>query len=47
MIETSAQNKRAWEYDAYEFWCKHNGTPAELAEKLMADPAKALKRHAA
>ncbi len=47
MIDSSAQNKKAWEHDAYEFWCRHNGTPAELAVKLVADPAKALKRHAA
>ncbi len=47
MIETSMQNKKAWEYDAYDFWCRHNGMPAELAEQLTADPLRALKRHAA
>ncbi len=47
MIESSKQNKKAWEYNAYDFWCSHNGTPAELAAKLMADPGKAIKRHAA
>ena len=41
------QNKRAWEYNAYNFWRQHNGEPAELAEKLAADPLRALKRFAA
>lgn len=46
MIEASAQNKKAWEYNAYDFWGSHNGVPAALAEQLKADPMKALKRHA-
>ena len=44
MREYSKQNKKAWEYSAYEFWLKHNGTPAVLAEKAMADPLQMLKR---
>ncbi len=47
MIRSSAQNKKAWEYNAYEFWCRHNGVPAELADKLQANPLAAIKRHAA
>lgn len=47
MIPSSAQNKKAWEYNAYEFWCSHNGAPAVLAQKLSADPLAAIKRHAA
>ena len=47
MIDYIAQNKQAWEYNAYDFWCSHNGTPAELAQTLKADPWKALRRHAA
>ena len=46
MTDYIAQNKKAWEYNAYDFWCSHNGSPAELAEKLKADPLKAIKRHA-
>ena len=45
MIDYSAQNKKAWEYDAYEFWRRHNGTPAELAAQLVADPHRTLRRH--
>lgn len=47
MSDYIAQNKRAWEYNAYVFWCSHNGSPAVLAEKLKADPLKAIRRHAA
>ena len=47
MNDYVAQNKKAWEYNAYHFWCKHNGTPDELAEKLAADPLQALKRFTA
>ena len=47
MVDYSMQNKKAWEYNAYDFWRKHQGSPAELAEKLTADPAGALRRHAA
>lgn len=47
MNDYVAQNKKAWEYNAYDFWCSHNGTPAELAAKLVADPNRALKRFAA
>ena len=29
----SMQNKKAWEYNAYEFWVKQAGTPADRAKK--------------
>jgi 2-polyprenyl-3-methyl-5-hydroxy-6-metoxy-1,4-benzoquinol methylase len=44
MRDYSIQNKKAWEYSAHEFWLKYNGTPAELAEKAMANPLQMLKR---
>lgn len=44
MRDYSVQNKKAWEYSAYEFWLKYNGTPAVLAEKAMRDPQQMLKR---
>lgn len=47
MIDSSRQNKKAWEYNAYDFWCSHNGSPAELAKKLVENPINAIKRHAA
>lgn len=47
MTDYIAQNKKAWEYNAYDFWCSHNGSPADMAETLKADPMKAIRRHAA
>ena len=46
MIESSQQNKKAWEYNAYEFWVTHNGTPAESAAKALENPLGALRRYA-
>lgn len=47
MVDYSVQNKKAWEYSAYDFWCSHNGAPADMAAKLNANPLAAIKRHAA
>ena len=47
MIEYSVQNKKAWEYDAYDFWCSHNVAPGDFAATLVADPHRAIRRHAA
>lgn len=47
MIEYSIQNKKAWEYDAYDFWVREAGNPADRAKKILADPVGALKRYAA
>lgn len=46
MKDYSLQNKRAWEYNAYDFWVSHSGTPAERAKKDMEDPLGMLKRYA-
>ena len=47
MNDYSAQNKRAWEYNAYDFWVKQCGPPEERARKDLADPRGMLKRYAA
>ena len=47
MKDYSIQNKRAWEYNAYEFWVEHIGTPAERAKKIKENPIKQLKRYSA
>lgn len=47
MVDYILQNKKAWEYNAYDFWRSHSGKPATLAEKIAADPAGALRRFAA
>lgn len=46
MIDYSIQNKRAWEYNAYDFWCRESGAPSERAKKILADPVGTLKRYA-
>lgn len=46
MIEYCTQNKKAWEYNAYDFWVKDAGFPTDRAKKMVADPEGALKRYA-
>lgn len=46
MIESSKQNKAAWEYNAYDFWVKEAGKPQERAKKTLANPLGALRRYA-
>lgn len=47
MKDYIAQNKTAWEYDAYGFWLKQMGTPQDYARKLVADPISSLRRFGA
>jgi len=46
MIDYSIQNKKAWEWGAYDFWVKEAGIPADRAKKIVADPYAALRRYA-
>ena len=46
MRDYSQQNKKAWEYSAYDFWVMTSGTPAERAKQDIADPEKMLRRYA-
>ncbi|MBQ8200441.1 MAG: methyltransferase domain-containing protein [Clostridia bacterium] len=46
MSDYCSQNKLAWEYDAYAFWCRQMGEPADRARQIAADPARALRRYA-
>lgn len=45
MNDYSMQNKKAWEYNAYEFWVKYSGTPLERAKKDVEDPIGMLRRY--
>lgn len=45
MNNYSMQNKKAWEYNAYDFWVKNSGTPSERAKKDVDDPIGMLKRY--
>ena len=47
MNETGKQHKAAWEYDAYNFWVRHSGTPQERAAEDKADPVRMLRKYAA
>ena len=47
MNETGKQHKAAWEYDAYNFWVEHSGTPKERAAEDKADPVRMLRKYAA
>ena len=47
MNDAGKQHKRAWEYDAYNFWVKHNGTPEVRAKEDVENPTKMLRMHIA
>lgn len=46
MREYSKQNKKAWEYSAYEFWVEHSGTPEERAKQNLENPVGMLRKYA-
>ena len=46
MEDYSRQNKKAWEYNAYDFWTKTSGRPADRAKKDLENPIGMLKRYA-
>lgn len=45
MEENVLQNKKAWEYRAYEFWCQNYGEPQAAATRLVSDPKARLRYH--
>ncbi|QOR64855.1 class I SAM-dependent methyltransferase [Cytobacillus suaedae] len=45
MNKQSMTNKHAWEYRAYEFWYKRDGSPFEKAKKILENPKASLKKH--
>jgi len=47
MNDAGKQHKKAWEYDAYNFWVEHNGTPEERAGEDVENPVKMLRKYAA
>ena len=46
MKEYILQNKKAWEYNAYDFWVKTSGKPEQRAQLDVADPKAMLRRYA-
>lgn len=47
MMDYSSRNKKAWEYNAYDFWLMKEGTPSEKAVKIRENPVGMLKKYAA
>ncbi len=45
MDSQARKNKTAWEYDAYQFWIKQNGPPAERAKQDLENPRAMLRKH--
>lgn len=45
MKASSMQNKKAWEYNAYEFWVREEGAPSERAKEDLENPVGMLKRY--
>lgn len=45
MVDYSAQNKKAWEYNAYEFWVKQSGAPVDRAKRDLENPVGMLKKY--
>ena len=45
MRDYSIQNKKAWEFDAYDFWVKQSGTPEERAAEDIKDPIGMLRKY--
>ena len=46
MSDYILQHKKAWEFDAYNFWVRTSGTPEERAAKDKEDPIGMLKQYA-
>lgn len=45
MRDYSCQNKLAWEYNAYDFWIKEDGSPKERAKKDKENPKGMLRKY--
>lgn len=47
MGKYAEKNKFAWEYNAYDFWCRELGAPGKFAHKILENPRAMLKKHSA
>lgn len=45
MIDYCEKNKKAWEYNTYDFWVLNAGQPAERAKQDLENPIGMLKRY--
>ena len=46
MEEYTREHKKAWEFDAYNFWVRQSGTPEERARQDVENPRKMLRKYA-
>ena len=46
MTDYTEQNKKAWEYTAYDFWLRETGRPTDLAREIKQDPVGHLRKYA-
>ena len=46
MKDYTVQHKKAWEYNAYDFWIRTLGTPKERAKEDKGNPVGMLKQYA-
>lgn len=46
MPSYSEENKKAWEYNAYNFWMDNVGKPYDRAQKDLENPIGMLKKYA-
>lgn len=46
MRDYSCQNKKAWEYSAYDFWVRQDGSPVERARMNRENPRAMLRKYA-
>ena len=46
MKDYTLEHKKAWEFDAYNFWVRQCGTPAERAREDVENPRKMLRKYA-
>ena len=47
MKNYAGQHKKAWEFDAYDFWIRQSGTPDKRAREDRENPVKMLRKYAA
>ena len=45
MKDYTAEHKKAWEFDAYEFWVRQSGIPEERARRDLENPRKMLRKY--
>lgn len=45
MVDYSKKNKKAWEYNAYDFWVNTSGKPLDRAKKDLENPMGMLKKY--